>query len=139
MFNQYFENEAVKSEFSKEFVSLWSGWLGKDQYHKLDEVTQSEWVRFNNLIKLLAKNCQIALVDCDSQTVTKVTDIQNTLASYEESMNKKSSLFSQYIFPELGCVFTEEWDYTYIIWHKNNGAIEALEPFITAAGLYHFR
>ena len=139
MFNQYFEDEAVKSEFAKEFVSLWSAWLGKEQYHKLDEVTENEWARFNNLIKLLAKNFQIAVVDCNSQTVTKVTDIQSTLAGYEESMNKDASLFSQYIFPELECVLTEEWDYTYIIWHKNNGAIEALEPFITESGLYHFR
>jgi hypothetical protein len=40
--------------------------------------------------------------------------------------------------PELGCVVTEEWDYTYIIWHKNNGAVEKLAPFIKKAKLKHF-
>ncbi len=53
-------------------------------------------------------------------------------------MNKDDSLFSRYVLPELDCVVTEEWDYTYIIWHKNNGAVEKLAPFITKAKLKHF-
>jgi hypothetical protein len=39
---------------------------------------------------------------------------------------------------QLGCVISEEWDYTYIIWHKNNGAVEALAPYIKASRLEHF-
>lgn len=53
-------------------------------------------------------------------------------------MKKDSSLFSKYIIPELECVITEEWDYTYIIWHKNNGAVEALIPYILDSKLLHF-
>jgi len=53
-------------------------------------------------------------------------------------MEKHAGLFSQYVIPELECVITEEWDYTYILWHKDNGAIDALSSYISEANLYHF-
>lgn len=40
-------------------------------------------------------------------------------------MEKDSSLFLKLVLPELGCIISEEWDYTYIVWHQNNGALEA--------------
>ena len=60
------------------------------------------------------------------------------LSTDEESMNKESSEFTKLVVPDLGCVISEEWDYTYIIWHKNNGAVDALAPYIKAVGLEHF-
>ena len=51
-FNDFWE---IKPEFSKEFVSLWSGWLGEESLYKLDDVTENEWERFNTFIKLLSK------------------------------------------------------------------------------------
>lgn len=53
-------------------------------------------------------------------------------------MRKDASLFSKFIIPDLHCVITEEWDYTYIIWHKNDGAVDALMPYILNSRLYHF-
>ena len=53
-------------------------------------------------------------------------------------MNKDASSFSKYIIPDLECVITEEWDYTYILWHKKNGAVEALNPYIIKSGLKRF-
>jgi hypothetical protein len=73
-----------------------------------------------------------------NEAIQNIDDIGITLSSYKESMNKDSSQFSKYAIPELDCIFTEEWDYTFILWHKNNGAVEALKPLITKAGLYHF-
>jgi len=55
MYREYFKDYwEVKSDFNKEFVSLWSGWLGKDDYHKLDEVTENEWEYFNKWIRLIS-------------------------------------------------------------------------------------
>lgn len=138
MFSKYFEEWNIKPDYSKEFVSLWSGWLGEENYYKLDEVTEKEWMRFNDWIRILAENFTIETVDCKNQSTSKVKDIESVLAGYEESMNKDSTLFTKLVIPELDCVISEEWDYTYIIWHKDNGAVEALTSSITKAGLKHF-
>ncbi len=138
MFNEYFEEWEVKPEYSKVFISLWKGWLGKENSHKLDEVTEDEWARFNELLRILAKDFSLKAVNCEEQSLTKVTDIESVLSTYEQSMNKESSEFTKLILPDLACVISEEWDYTYIIWHKNNGAVEALAPYIKAVGLEHF-
>jgi len=139
MYRDYFiDYWEVKPEFKKEYISLWSGWLGKENLHKLDEVTENEWGRFNTFIKLLTKAFIVKLVDCNLETVSQIPNIENLLSGYKESMDKDSSQFTKYIVPELGCVISEEWDYTYIIWHNNNGALEALIPYIKEAGLYHF-
>ena len=138
MFSKYIEDWEVKPEYNKEFISLWSYWLGEKNLHKLDEVTKDEWARFNNLIRNCAKDFAIEIVDCDNQSITKVKDIESVLSNYKESMNKDSSLFSKFVLPELECVISEEWDYTYIIWHKNNGAVEVLSSYIKNSGLEHF-
>ena len=138
MFSEYFEDWEVKPEYSKEFVSLWKGWLGKENFHKLDEVTEVEWGRFNTLLKSLAKDFAIEVANCEQQSLTKVGDIESVLSNYGESMNKNASEFTKLVVPDLGCVISEEWDYTYIIWHKNSGAVEALAPYIKAANLEHF-
>jgi len=138
MFSTYFEEWEVKSDYKKEFVSLWPNWLGKENYHKLDEVTKDEWAYFNKWIKHLAQDFTIELVDCENQSITKVTEIESILSSYEVSMNKDSTLFTKIVIPELGCVISEEWDYTYIIWYKNNRAVETLSPYISQNGLEHF-
>ena len=138
MFSEYFEEWEVKPEYSKEYVSLWSGWLGKENYHKLDEVTEEEWARFNNLLRGIFKDFVLEIVDCEKQSLTKVGDIESVLSNYEESMNKESSMFTKFVIPDLRCVITEEWDYTYIIWHKANSSVEALSPYIINSGLKHF-
>jgi hypothetical protein len=138
MFSTYFEEWDVRQEYKKELVSLWPNWLGEDNLHKLDEVTKDEWARFNKWITHLAQDFTIELVDCEKQSITKVADIESVLSSYEVSMNKDSSLFTKLVLPELGCVISEEWDYTYIIWYKDSGVVEALSPYITKNGLKHF-
>ncbi len=94
-YSQYFDGWEVKPEFKMEFVSLWPGWLGKENCHKLDEVTVDEWAQFNTLTRLIAKKYNIELVDCEAETILKIDDIENTLSNYEESMNKEYSMFSR--------------------------------------------
>lgn len=138
MFSEYFEDWEVKPEYSKEFISLWGGWLGKENYHKLDEVTAREWARFNALLRSLAKAFPLEMANFEMQSLTKVNDIESVLSSYEESMGKGACEFTYLVIPDLRCVISEEWDYTYIIWHINNGAVDALSPYIKAADLQHF-
>ena len=51
---------------------------------------------------------------------------------------KDFSQFTHFVIPELDAVFTEEWDYTWILWHRGNGAVEALAPLVADAGLHHW-
>ena len=104
----------------------------------MDEVTELEWQGFNTLLRSIVAKYQVEWVDCTTGTLTKIIDIENVLSTYEEAMSKNHTQFAKYIIPELNCVISEEWDYTYIIWHKNNGAVEKLTPLIAQAGLFSF-
>ncbi|EEX30845.1 MULTISPECIES: hypothetical protein [Vibrio] len=140
MIPEYYNNEdEIRSEFHKEFISLWRGWLGRDEFYKLDEVTEIEWSRFNHLLKLLHCQYEMYVVNWDSREAKLVDNIDNLLPTYEEAMNRGSANFSQFIIPELNAVLTEECDYTFIFWHINNGSREKLEPWIRTAKLFNFR
>ncbi len=138
MYHQYFEEWEVKPIFKKEFISLWDGWLGKDDYHKLDEVTESEWNRFNQLIELISRDYKIEIALCAKETLMPVTEVSQVLSSYEESIEKDCSQFSKFVIPELGCVISEEWDYTYILWYQSSETVEKLSPYIKRVSLKHF-
>ena len=137
MYHSYFEYWEVKPHFTKEFISLWSGWL-RDESYKLDLVTEKEWSRFNTLIKLIAIDFELKLANCETETLDNITDVNSVLDSYDVSMNKDSSKFTKLVIPKLDCVITEEWDYTYILWHKNSDVVEKLAPYIKRAQLKHF-
>jgi len=138
MYHRYFEDCEVKSEFKKEFVSLWPGWLGQENLHKLNEVTESEWQRFNQLIILLSQRYLLEKADRDKEKLVAVIDVSAALPSFEEALNKDASQFSMFVITELDCVITEEWDYTYIIWYQDERAITELSPLIKAVKLCHF-
>ena len=139
MISDYFDNEwGVRDEFTKEFISIWSGWLGQENYHQLDEVTEYEWTRFNTLIKLLHHDYELVSVYLESNTVENIRSIDSFLATYHEDMNRTSIEFSRIIIPALNAILTEDWDYTYILWHRNNSAKEALAPLIKKAELFQF-
>lgn len=138
MFSNYFGEWEVKDEFEKEFICIFDGWLGKENLHKLDEVTESEWSKFNTLIRLVSKQYKVQLANINSRTLSEVDSIENHLSSFEVAMNKESEKFSKFIIPELECVISEDWDYTYILWYKNKEVVAKLAPLIESVGLYHF-
>ncbi len=109
MFEDYFdiENWEVKSEYNKEFISLWSGWLGEDSCHKLDEVTEKEWNKFNNLIRLISTKYEMQLADFENKRLLPITNIEDVLDNYEQSMNKRGNEFFHYVIPDLNCVIEE--------------------------------
>lgn len=81
MFSTYFDDWEVKPEYKKEFVSLWPGRLGKKNYHKLDQVTETDWDQFNSWIKLLSGKFTIELVSCEEKSIKKIIDIESVLSN----------------------------------------------------------
>jgi hypothetical protein len=138
MISDYFEDWKVRSEFKPEFISPWAAWLGEENYHELNEITEIEWSRFNTLVKLIFKGYELYHVNVELKSMLKVEHVESYLPSYKDAMSRDSSKFTRLIIPELLAVLTEDWDFTYILWHKNNGAKEKLSPLIKQAKLFHF-
>ena len=138
MYERYFEGFEVKPAFEKEYVSLWAGWLGLENCYRLDMVTEEEWSRFNCMIEMVSRSFRVGVADPLNETVLFPAHIEGYLSDYKKSMNKSSDEFDRFVIPDLDCVITEEWDYTYIRWHRRNGAVIALEPYILASKLFHF-
>jgi len=63
MFEKYFKDGEIRNEYKKQFISLWPGWLGKENYHQLDEVTEADWSKFNLLIEIIFKHYRMQIVD----------------------------------------------------------------------------
>ncbi|WP_262150226.1 hypothetical protein [Chryseobacterium foetidum] len=138
-FSDYFKDYDVKDGFKKEFISLWTGWLGKENYHILDDILEKDWIKFNHLIINISKHYEILVADLDKSKLIKIDYIEKTLSSYKEYLNKPCTQFSIYVIPELICVLEEHWDYTYILWYKNYEIVEKLSFIIEESGLFHFK
>ena len=138
MISEYFDDWEVKDEFSQEFISLWEGWLGRDNFYKLDEVTEVEWKGFNQLIEFMHSKYEMYAVDVENEKFYKLVDLDNYLPSYKEDMGRGEINFTTIIIPSLNAVLVETWDYTYILYHKNNGTVEELKPLIKESNLFSF-
>ena len=138
MIDEYFVDWEIKPEFQTEFITLWNGWLTRERFHLLDEVTELQWAQFNQLIRALFLEFTLYSVNHELGTCTKVDDIDTVIPSYEEDMNRGEAEFTQLIIPEIGAVLAETWDFTYMLWHKDVDATTRLSPFVKNAGLYHF-
>lgn len=137
MYSQYFyDEENVRADFRKRFISLWPGWLGKENHHKLDEVTKEDWERFNHFLELVGERFQFVV--CEEKKLVPLLNVDSILFSYEEYLQKEPTQFHTLVIPELGCVISEDWDYTFIIWHKDSNATSVLEPYVQAARLCSF-
>ncbi len=138
MFDAYFEDCEVRREFRKEYISLWPEWLGEDRLHLLDEVGEEEWSRFNALILSISKDFRTGIARYSSGLIEFPDDFELLLDDHPTSMRKDASQFSKFVIPDLNCVITEEWDYTYILWHKNISTVDTMKPYILHSKLHHF-
>lgn len=138
MYDDYFLEYEPRTKFKKEFVSLWDGWLGDKNYSKLDEVTEAEWAKFNSFILLISEKHRVGVANFEMKSIEFPLNISETFSDYEGSMSKSSSEFSTYIIPDLNCMISEEWDYTYIIWHQSSNSLKTIIPLVQASGLYNF-
>lgn len=139
MYSKYLEDGEIKPEYLKTFISIFDGWLGESNLHKLDEVTVNDWSKFSYLIRKIAQAYEVQKVDFETESFIPVNDAEGLLSSYEESMNKDSSDFTRLFIPSLDCIITEDWDCTYILWCSNPESVQKLKPLIEEAGLYSFR
>jgi hypothetical protein len=138
MYDQFFEHGEVRPDFRKEYISLWSGWLGKERLHLLDEVTENEWLRFNQMLLAAFGAFRMGVVNRATATVEFPAQLEPLLNDYQAYMQKDGSQFSQFVIPALDCVLTEEWDYTYILWHRDTEALKAIKPLLVESKLKHF-
>ena len=138
MYDQFFRQHKIAPHMRKEFVSLWSGWLGSVRIHELDEVTENEWSRFNDFVSLVATEYEAFLPNHEERELIPVEKPGTLAQSYSHAMNKSASDFLQLVVPVLDCVIEESWDYTYIIWHQGDESISELSPLIGRVGLFHF-
>ena len=134
----YFLNGEVNPGFSKEFISIFDGWLGKENLQRLDDVSEEDWSRFNKFLRLLSQHYKLYRVDMDAQSLREIADIQGVVCSLEESENKQSAEFTKIASPQLNAVYAEDWDCTWILWHMNDGAVDTLSPLIDQSGLFHW-
>jgi len=137
-YDSFFENGEVRAVFRKEYISLWTGWLGKERLHLLDEVSEEEWSRFNLMLLAAFGAFRMGVVNHEAETIEFPAQLRPLLSDHPESMRKDASQFSQFVIPALNCVITEDWDYTYILWHRDTRALEALKPLLSDANLQHF-
>ena len=138
IYDHFFEHGQVRPDFQKEYISLWPGWLGIERLHLLDEVTEHEWMRFNQLLLAAFGAFRMGVVNHTAEIVEFPADLEPLLYDYQSDMQKDGSQFFQFVIPALDCILTEAWDYTYILWHRNTGALEAIKPLIVEAKLKHF-
>lgn len=138
IYDVFFEHGEVRPVFRKEYISLWSGWLGKERLHLLDEVSEDEWQRFNHMLIGAFGTFRMGVVNRTVETVEFPKQIEPLLSDHREAMHKDASQFAQFVIPELDCVISEDWDYTYVLWHRGTGALEAMKPLLSKAKLKHF-
>lgn len=138
IYEVFFEHGEVRPVFRKEYISLWSGWLGEEQLHLLDDVAEQEWSRFNQMLLAAFATFRMGVVNHEAKSIEFPAQIEPLLSDHKESMGKDASQFSQFVIPALDCVISEEWDYTYILWHRETKALEAIKPLLSKAQLQHF-
>ena len=137
-YDTFFEDGEVRADFRKEYISLWAGWLGEGRLHLLDEVNDEEWLRFNRWLLAVFHAFGMGVVNREAETIEFPARLEPLLSNHAEAKQKDASQFSQFIIPALDCVITEEWDYTYILWHRDTRALEALKPLLSDANLHYF-
>lgn len=138
IYEVFFDHGEVRPVFRKEYISLWSGWLGEERLHLLDDVCAQEWSRFNQMLLAAFGAFRMGVVNHEAETIEFPARLEPLLSDHQESMGKDASQFSQFVIPALDCVISEEWDYTYILWHRGTRALEAIKPLLSKAQLQHF-
>lgn len=138
IYDAFFKHGEVRPDFRKEYISLWSGWLGQERLHLLSKVGEQEWLRFNRMLLAASEAFQMGVVNHDAGTIQFPARLEPLLNGHREAMQKDASQFSQFVIPALDCVITEEWDYTYILWYRTEGTLEAIKPLLAETELQHF-
>ena len=138
IYGRFFQHGEVRPKFRKEYISLWPGWLGKERLHLLDEVSENTWLRFNRMLLATFEAFRMGVVNHAAEVVEFPAQLEPLLDDYQAYMKKDGSQFFQFVIPALDCVITEEWDYTYILWHRDSRALQAIKPLLVEAQLDHF-
>lgn len=94
------------------------------------------WETFNQLVRLLHSEYEMFAVNLERESINKLEDIDKYSPTYEEDMDRGQMNFSTINIPSLNAVLEETWDFTYILYHENNGTVETLKPLIKKQFVY---
>src|SRR3546814_19095082 len=70
---------------------------------------------------------RMGMVNHVAETVESPAQLEPLLNAYGEYMQKDASRFFQFAIPELDCLITEDWDFTYILWHRTTDRKSVVE------------
>ncbi|MCG9680937.1 hypothetical protein [Vibrio sp. Isolate24] len=132
----YDENDEIKSVLSQGFISLWRGWLTREEAYKLNQVDAYEVERFKQLIRLLYSKYDIYRAEWDSRTLHKINNIDSFLSDYPCSF--EGGDFVEIFIPSLDLLIKETYDYTFIFWYKENKVQECISSLASQVRLYTF-
>lgn len=126
------------------FVSVFDGWLKPEEAGKLEEVVAEEWQQFWRFSDLLADRFTLWALSKDAGSMRLFDSEREGRSRWysDEGGNWLGHLapFGPVILyvAELDCVIEEHFDYTSLVWHRDEETILALQPVVEEAGLYVF-
>jgi len=136
-------NRFVAPEPNKEwdlsFLCLWPCWLGEDNIHLLDVVSRKQEQAFLRFMHFTRERWQILYAD---HGCMKIRPVRSNAVLYTaglgESFQTKVQWPRTFVLSDLGVVIKESWDYTHLVWSKNEAALREVRPLARRAGLHIF-
>ena len=126
------------------FVSVFDGWLKPEEVSRLEEIEPEEWQRFWHFSDLLAGRFTLWALDKEAGSMRPFDFGRDGRSGwYSDEGGSWGGHFSPYdpailYVAELDCVIEEHFDYTSLVWHRDEEAISALRTAVEEAGLYVF-
>jgi len=122
-------------------VSVFKQWLGKDDYHLLENVSDEEdrkrTSKFNPLIEKLIENTKVYTYRFKGKNADRVAfkefKSREFLKHYCSSTNDE---YFKIVIPEYECIYLESDDYTNIIYYRDIDKLNEFLGVISTSGLY---
>ena len=124
----------IRETFDRKHISIFNAPLGEKNLYKLDEVTENDFNKFNNLLNLLFTKYE--LFSIENNNCQLIQDITTLTVTFDEHGKKSSNDFIKIMIPELNIFLTEEWDYVYTLLCEDATKIQFLLNFIKESKLF---
>jgi|GEM_PF-4921018 len=75
-YSLYFDEYGdVHSDYSKMFISIFDGWLGKGNLGQLDTVTELEWKKFSHFLEILFEQYELFSVLGEYKNINQMIQV----------------------------------------------------------------
>lgn len=122
-------------------VSVFDQWLGKDNYHLLENVSDKEDRKRNSKLKLfsekLIETTRVYTYRFKGRNADRVAFKEfRSRELLKDYFNGKNDKYFKVAIPEYECIYLEGDDYTNIIYYRNIDKLNELLDLISICGLY---